>query len=70
MFNGESIEFSDKCLAQKTDLVRVRKLYKLNTSAHNKQNDIKGGASGVKDEFALKELEISVIGLMALRGAG
>jgi hypothetical protein len=73
MFKGESIEFNDKCLAHMTDLARVRKLYRLHIPAQvvgNKPHDTKGGVSGVRDEVALRELEISILGLMALRGAG
>lgn len=67
------IEFCDRRLALTTDLAKVRKVYKLNNSTRvvrNKQQDAKSWCTGVEDEVALRELEIAILGLMALRGAG
>lgn len=68
------IEFCDTSLALKTDLTKVRKIYKLNSStrvvSNKQQQEVKSGFTGVKDEVALGELEMAVLGLMALRGAG
>ena len=67
------IEFCDTNLALKTDLTKVRKIYKLNSSTRvvgNKQQGAKSGLTGVEDEVALRELEMAILGLTALRGAG
>jgi EKC/KEOPS complex subunit CGI121/TPRKB len=57
-----------------TDLARVKKIYKLNSAGGGNNGGKKGvngtsglGASGMEDER--KELEILVLGSMALRGA-
>ena len=73
MFQGEMIDFCDDILAQKTDLMRVRKIYKLNQPAQAGSDKRKESISEVaeaKSEVALRELEMSILGLMALRGAG
>lgn len=52
-----------------TDVARVKKLYKLSAGGGNGK---KGGTSGVSNEKAedeRKELEVMVLGAMALRGA-
>lgn len=72
-FKGETIDFCDESLAQKADLTRVRKIYKLNQPAqavNKKQQGAIGEVTEVKADAALRELEISILGLMALRGAG
>jgi hypothetical protein len=71
-FEGEMIEFCETSLAQKTDLARIRKIYKLHNPARavdKKQEDPQGVVPD-KHEVALSELEMSILGLMALRGAG
>lgn len=73
MFMGEMVDFCDESLAQKADLTRVRKIYKLNQPAPamgNKPQEANGEVADVKADIALRELEISILGLMALRGAG
>ncbi|KAI9648202.1 hypothetical protein NHQ30_002834 [Ciborinia camelliae] len=65
---GEAVAFEDGELRSMTDVARVKKLYKLNAGGGGK----KGGANGVTNENAeneRKELEIMVLGAMALRGA-
>jgi EKC/KEOPS complex subunit CGI121/TPRKB len=67
---GEQVEFSDAVLQTMTDVSRVRKIYKLNNS---------GGVNGREKEDAVnesiqvdkerKELEMLILGSMALRGA-
>ena len=59
-----------------TDLARVKKIYKLNpaTKEANKRgkSDLRNGASTIEaqsEKIERKELEISILGLMALRGA-
>jgi EKC/KEOPS complex subunit CGI121/TPRKB len=59
---GEQIEFSDAVLETITDLSRVRKIYKLhNTGKVTSQSD---GGAGER-----RELEMLILGSMALRGA-
>lgn len=53
-----------------TDIARVKKLYKLNACGGGGGGK-KGGANGVSEKIQdeRKELEIMVLGAMALRGA-
>ena len=67
---GEQVEFSDSVLHTMTDIAKVKKMYKLNSS---------GGVNGRGKESAIngsnrtgldsKELEMLILGSMALRGA-
>ncbi|SLM37718.1 protein cgi121 [Lasallia pustulata] len=72
---GKPIDFSDQTLAQMTDLARVKKVYKLSAQAATKgRQDARGnsaafnGKSGAMEDDR-KEIEVNVVGLMALRGA-
>jgi len=54
-----------------TDVARVKKVYKLNAGGGGKKGGV-NGANGVGNEKGVderKELEIIVLGAMALRGA-
>jgi len=72
---GTQVPFEDDVLAKMTDLARVRKIYKLNDAG-----GVKGGkkalANGSSNNGAVrevdmqKELEVWILGAMALRGAG
>lgn len=67
------IDFCDEILAQKTDLTRIKKIYKLNQPAQalgKKKQDAIGDVTEVKPDVAVEELEMYILGLMALRGAG
>jgi EKC/KEOPS complex subunit CGI121/TPRKB len=77
---GEQIEFSDENLRASVDVARVKKVYKLNAAGGGGGGGKKAGkgkgdantlngvhASSLGDER--KELEIQVLGIMALRGA-
>lgn len=68
------IDFCDESLAQKADLMRIRKIYKLNqtlrTAGKYQQQKAMSDLHEVKADVAQRELEISILGLMALRGAG
>ncbi|TGO08198.1 hypothetical protein BTUL_0221g00150 [Botrytis tulipae] len=71
VIEGEPVPFDDESLASMVDIARVKKLYKLNALGGGAK---KGGANGVsgKTENKVderKELEIMVLGAMALRGA-
>lgn len=72
---GKPIDFSDQTLAQMTDLARVRKIYKLSTPAVAKgRQSVRGNAAVLNGDSAAldldrKEIEVNVLGLMALRGA-
>ncbi|KAI9861416.1 MAG: hypothetical protein M1813_005313 [Trichoglossum hirsutum] len=69
---GTPVEFSDNNLSEMTDISRVRKVYKLNKGqsvSPSKRMGAEGrGIDGVRLS-EVKELEIAVIGAMALRGA-
>ncbi|TGO46768.1 hypothetical protein BOTNAR_0566g00040 [Botryotinia narcissicola] len=71
VIEGEPVPFDDESLASMVDIARVKKLYKLNALGGGAK---KGGANGVsgKTENKVderKELEIMVLGAMAMRGA-
>ncbi|KAL3425282.1 hypothetical protein PVAG01_02073 [Phlyctema vagabunda] len=57
--DGDPVRFDDAVLERMTDLPRVRKIYKLNSAP----------AALVQGVQGLKELEVLVLGSMALRGA-
>ncbi|KAN0093779.1 CGI-121 domain containing protein [Hyaloscypha variabilis] len=62
---GEQVPFEDSILSQMTDVARIKKIYKLNSGGGGgKKNGQVNGAKG--DER--KELEVLVLGAMALRG--
>ncbi|CAD6442323.1 16432d8d-74f0-4f90-84b9-cf01ec903180 [Sclerotinia trifoliorum] len=66
---GEAVPFEDGTLSKMTDIARVKKLYKLNASGGGggKKGAVNGVSEKIQDER--KELEIMVLGAMALRGA-
>jgi len=66
---GTQVAFEDSVLDDTTDLVNVRKYYKLSAGSR-----VKGGVtvdrSGPKiGKEEKKELEVQILGAMALRGA-
>ena len=65
---GTAVKFSDSALSIMTDMARVRKIYKLNTPIRATSKREKG-KSVVSEQAERKELEVIVLGLMALRGA-
>jgi EKC/KEOPS complex subunit CGI121/TPRKB len=68
VIEGTQIPFSDDELRQMTDLARMRKIYKLNNAGGGAKNAV-NGVSSVNAVDESKELEILVLGCMALRGA-
>lgn len=74
-FQGECVPFCDENLRAMTDLQRVRKIYKLNAPVPNASRRIEVHSDNsmnvrTEDEAAIgKELEMSILGSMALRGA-
>ncbi|TGO24741.1 hypothetical protein BPAE_0096g00470 [Botrytis paeoniae] len=71
VIEGEPVPFDDESLASMVDIARVKKLYKLNAIGGGGK---KGGANGMNGKVEnqvdeRKELEIMVLGAMALRGA-
>ena len=69
VIEGTPAEFSDDVLAGMTDLSRVRKVYKLNTTGPPKKREdthVNGIDKAEMDER--KEMIMSIIGAMALRG--
>lgn len=81
---GSPLPFEEAEAVKLTDIAKVRKIYKLNNAVKNKGiNGVKRGKSSrdtdeytgraygdsANDEAERKELEIMVLGLMALRGA-
>jgi len=69
---GEMVGFEDEVLEGMTDFGRVRKVYKLNSGGGGrKKEEIEGlSINGVEmEQEERKELEMMVLGAMALRGA-
>ncbi|KAI4836038.1 CGI-121-domain-containing protein [Aureobasidium sp. EXF-8845] len=60
---GEQVEASDAEFAELADQPRLRKIYKLNVQAK------KGAANGTSKDAEIKELETSILGVMALKGS-
>jgi len=56
---GQWVEFSADTLASSSDLVKIRKIYKLQDTSKK----------GTKEELGRAEIEMQILGLMALRGA-
>ncbi|RDL32970.1 uncharacterized protein BP5553_08409 [Venustampulla echinocandica] len=69
---GEAIPLSDEALSGMTDVARVKKIYKLNSggNAGGKKRAVNGdlGVAGEKEGDERKELEVAILGAMALRG--
>lgn len=59
---GEPVDVSDANFAEVADQARLRKIYKLNVQT-------KKGAATVSKESEFKELETSILGVMALKGS-
>ena len=64
-FHGECISFCDGNLQAKTDFQRLRKIYKLNSPARQRKHEKPEN----KDDAEVKDIEMSILGLIALRGA-
>lgn len=60
---GESVDVSDANFAELADQARLRKIYKINVQTK------KGAANTVSKESEIKELETSILGVMALKGS-
>lgn len=75
--SGTQVEFSDEVLRAGVDEARVRKYYKLNSGGSgaaekkktNGLNGVNDGSGMVKEVDEKRELEVQVLGGMALRGA-
>ena len=61
---GTQVAFEDEVLSNMTDIARVKKIYKLNAAGGGKKAVVNG--VGKVDER--RELEVTVLGAMALRG--
>lgn len=80
---GEGVEFCDEVLRGMTDVGKVRKLYKLplvgegggkgQGKRRRKDGSEEGSGEvvgvGKGEEWERRELEVAILGLMALRGA-
>jgi EKC/KEOPS complex subunit CGI121/TPRKB len=73
---GDSLPFTDDSIASLTDMARIKKIYKLNSGGGAKKTKgavngagINGGNENGKDQDEVKELEVAVLGAMALRGS-
>lgn len=70
MIQGESIEFCNDNLAKVVDVARVRKIYKLSGLAPpvgRKKQEVSGPTEN--EVSTMSELEMSILGLIALKGA-
>ncbi len=73
-FQGEQVRFDDEVLAEMTDLARVKKIYKLNTlsgggGGGKKASGVNGVSGASKEKEERTDLEVFVLGCIALRGA-
>lgn len=68
-FEGESVEVCDKNLAGMTDLTRLRKAYKLSPPARLGGNKKQTEFQEIGDKGFVGELEMVLLGLIALKGA-
>lgn len=68
-FEGESVEVCDQNLAGMTDLTRLRKVYKLSPPARSGGNKKQTEFQKTGDEGFVGELEMALLGLIALKGA-
>jgi EKC/KEOPS complex subunit CGI121/TPRKB len=61
---GDQVDVSDAIFAELADQARLRKIYKLNVQTK------KGASNGTPSkESETKELETSILGVMALKGS-
>ena len=72
---GKAVTFDDDVLQGMTDMARLKKVYKLN-SGNSRTSKPTGGAKAasgmngtVDQEKERLEMEVAIIGIMALRGA-
>jgi EKC/KEOPS complex subunit CGI121/TPRKB len=73
---GEQVPFEDSILQQLTDVPRVKKIYKLNSNGGGGKKNRQPNSTGVdglsinrnEEQNEKKELELLVLGAMALRG--
>ncbi len=66
---GTAVDFSDEELKNTTDMARVKKIYKLSAQAQGTSKKAKDGSGALTEKAEGSELEVIVLGLMALRGA-
>lgn len=68
-FEGESIQVCDQNLAGMRDLTRLRKAYKLSLPARSGGNKKQIESQETGNEGFVGELEMALLGLIALKGA-
>lgn len=68
-FDGERVEFCDQNLSSMTDLIRLRKAYKLSLPVGSWGNKKQSESQEIGDESFVSELEMALLGLIALKGA-
>ncbi|EPE30720.1 hypothetical protein GLAREA_03687 [Glarea lozoyensis ATCC 20868] len=73
---GDSLPFTDASIASLTDVARIKKIYKLNSGGGAKKTKgavngagIHGGNEDGNNQDEVHELEVAVLGAMALRGS-
>lgn len=65
------MDFADSILQETADFARIKKVYKLINRAHGKKKEAAGDLQVVQAPGNdVKDLEIAILGAMALRGAG
>lgn len=67
---GDAVPFEDEEITRVTDVARVRKIYKLNAAGGGgKKKTVNGvnGVSALSAEIEKRELQVQVLGAMALR---
>lgn len=69
MVKGTQVAFEDAVLNEMTDWLSVRKYYKLSAGGRAKGGALVHGSEPEIGKEERKELEVQILGAMALRGA-
>ena len=73
VIKGTPVAFDDDTFHGMTDITKVKKAYKLGGGESQKSKSagkgVNGGESGDGQPDERKEMEVAIIGMMALRGA-
>lgn len=68
-FEGDGVKLCDQNLASMTDLIRLRNAYKLSLPARSGGSKKQCESQEIGDESFPGELEMALLGLIALKGA-
>ena len=70
MIEGQAVEFDDVSLSEMSDLAEIKKVYKIGTGpSKGKQSGAGGVIDTAREAKERQDIEVTVLGLMAIRGA-